>query len=204
MQTLKKRTSEHTPAHAGGGFSFALHPDTVQGFLFARMQHSPMQAFTTCFAVSMQFYTAHAEKQRTGLYSGISCDCTHSIAHDTRPIQQAIALPVPRWSACQRPDALNRYQIPPPHRDAVQVSAAAYYNKVYKRAGRASPAESRRFPRPAAGDLAPGQWSGRAVWHPPPGGAVQQQGARRAAWNHWRLSPHLFSGFRPIANRGQQ
>ena len=28
--------------------------------------------------------------------------------------------------------------------------------------------------------------------------------ARRAARNHWRLSPHLFSGFRPIANRGQQ
>nr|DAW19806.1 MAG TPA: hypothetical protein [Caudoviricetes sp.] len=33
-----------------------------------------------------------------------------------------------------------------------------------------------------------------------PGGAVQ----RCAARNHWRLSPHLFSGFRPIANRGQQ
>lgn len=29
-------------------------------------------------------------------------------------------------------------------------------------------------------------------------------GARRAAWNHWRLPPQLFSGFRPIANRGQQ
>ena len=29
-------------------------------------------------------------------------------------------------------------------------------------------------------------------------------GAWRAARNHWRLPPHLFSGFRPIANRGQQ
>lgn len=29
-------------------------------------------------------------------------------------------------------------------------------------------------------------------------------GARRAARNHWRLPPQLFSGFRPIANRGQQ
>lgn len=47
---------------------------------------------------------------------------------------------------------------------------------------------------------AAGQQSGRAVWHPPPGGAVQ----RRAARNHWRLAPHLFSGCRPIANRGQQ
>ena len=29
-------------------------------------------------------------------------------------------------------------------------------------------------------------------------------GSRRAARNHWRLPPYLFSGFRPIANRGQQ
>lgn len=29
-------------------------------------------------------------------------------------------------------------------------------------------------------------------------------GARRAARNHWRLPPYLFSGCRPIANRGQQ
>mgnify|MGYP004662689173 CR=1 FL=1 len=26
----------------------------------------------------------------------------------------------------------------------------------------------------------------------------------RAARNHWRLPPHIFSGFRPIANRGRQ
>ena len=62
------------------------------------------------------------------------------------------------------------------------------------------PGGSRYFPRPAACSMAPGQRSGRAVWHHPPGGAVQ----RRAARNHWRLPPHLFSGFRPIANRGQQ
>ena len=36
------------------GFSFALHPDMVQGFSFARMQYSRIQAFTACFAASMQ------------------------------------------------------------------------------------------------------------------------------------------------------
>lgn len=51
------------------GFSFALHPDTVQGFYFAQMQYSPKQAFTACFAVSMQLYrprhkTAHGALQR--------------------------------------------------------------------------------------------------------------------------------------------
>lgn len=37
-----------------------------------------------------------------------------------------------------------------------------------------------------------------------PAGQSSSRGARRAARNHWRLPPHLFSGFRPIANRGQQ
>lgn len=210
MQTLKKRTSEHTPAHAGGGFSFALHPDTVQGFLFARMQHSPMQAFTTCFAVSMQFYTAHAEKQRTGLYRGFSCNCTRSTAHDTRPTQAAIIQPATRWKTYTRPDALNRYQIPPPHRDAVQVSTAAYYNKVYKRADHASSGGSASPPvqgQPGGvsilytpSGLQSGTGSavnqGGAVWHPPPGGAVQQQGrgGRRGTTGGYRRS-----SFRAVA-----
>lgn len=48
------------------------------------------------------------------------------------------------------------------------------------------------------------------IWHTPPsGGAVQQQGQRAdptagGRRNHWRLPPYLFSGFRPITNRGQQ
>ena len=119
-------------------------------------------------------YTAHATKQSTGLYSGFSDDYTRSTDHDTMPTKAAIIPPAPRWRVHTRPDTLNRYQIPPPRRDAVQVSAAAYYNKVYKRADLAS------------------------------GGGVSGQGGRRAARNHWRLPPHLFSGFRPIANRGQQ
>ena len=117
-------------------------------------------------------YTAHATKQRTRLYSCFSCDFARSTAHDNRPTQAAIIPPAPRWRAYTRPEAFNRYQIPPPRRTLHRPAQAAYYNKVYKRAGHASP---------AAGCLAPGQRSGRAVWHPPPGGAVQQQrrGERR-------------------------
>lgn len=61
-------------------------------------------------------YTANATKQRTELYRRLSCGSSHSTATDTRPTQQAIAQPATRWSAYQRPDALHRYQIPPPHR----------------------------------------------------------------------------------------
>lgn len=69
---------------------------------------------------------------------------------------------------------------------------------------RVSPAGSRCFPRPAAGGLAPGQRSARGGLAPCTRRGSPAAGARRAARNHWRLSPHLFSGFRPIANRGQQ
>ncbi len=130
MQTLKKRTSEHTPAHAGGGFSFALHPDTVQGFLFARMQHSPMQAFTTCFAVSMQLYrphykTAHRDLQWLFLRlhplnrpryqtdkSGYNttCDTLENIHAPGRakPIPDTTATPG-RWTGQHRPSIIIMY-----------------------------------------------------------------------------------------------
>ena len=53
-------------------------------------------------------YTANAIKQRTELYSGVSCDCSYSAANDTRPIQSTITQLAPRWSVSQRPEALRR------------------------------------------------------------------------------------------------
>lgn len=69
---------------------------------------------------------------------------------------------------------------------------------------RVSPAAISMLPRPAAGGLAPGQQSGRGGWHPPPDGAVQWhgRGGRRGTIDGYRRIS--FSGFRPIANRGQQ
>lgn len=137
-------------------------------------------------------YTANAAKQRTGLYSGFSCDCTRSTAHDTRPAQAAITPPVPRWSVSQRPDGLHRYQIPPPRRTLYRSAQPPYYNKVYKGATvrlcyRSMP-DGTAYRRPCQpggvsmlptpGDLqsGTGQQSGRtgSARHPSPGGAVQQ------------------------------
>ena len=131
------------------GFSFALHLLRVQGFYFALLQCSPIQAFTADFASFMQLYhprykTVHRALQGLFLLFAVFCRCRVSGA------SSYTAPPVPRWSVYQRPDALHRYQTPTPRRGS-----------------------------PAAG-----------AW--------------RAARNHWRLPPYLFSGFRPIANRGQQ
>lgn len=177
------------------------------------MQYSPIQAFTGAFAVLMQLYrprhkTAHRALQQffLRLYplnrpryqtnkSGYNatCDTLEGIHAPGRPqpIPDNTATPG-RCTAQHRPPIIIRYI-------KVQGCAPAMdpYQTVQQIADHASPAGSRCFPRPAAGGLAPGHRSGRAVWHTPPGVAVQ----RRAARNHWRLSPYLFSGFRPIANR---
>lgn len=159
------------------GFSFALYPTRCRVFILPGCNtatNKPLQHVLPCPCN----YTANATKQRTGLYSGFSCDCSRSTVYYTRPTKAAIIPPVPRWRAYTRPDALNRYQIPPPRRTLYRPAQAAYYNKVYKRgqhiadhaspaAGhrlhlyRVSPAGSRCFPRPAACSLAPGSGSGR-------------------------------------------
>lgn len=72
-------------------------------------------------------YTAHATKQRTWLYRGVSCDCSHSAANDTKQTQAAIIPPAPSWSVSQRRRISSAYQIPAPRPDAAQVSTAAYY-----------------------------------------------------------------------------
>ena len=127
------------------GFYFALHLLMVQGFYFAPLHtatHKRLQRILSCPCS----YTANAVKQRTELYSGVSCDCLHPSSNDTRQTQSAIILPVPRWSVPQRPDALHRYKIPAPRRTLYRPAQTTYYNKTYKMvqhiADHASPAWS--------------------------------------------------------------
>ena len=170
------------------GLFFCLASAEGAGLLFCPAEIQPHTSVYSAFCAVNATYTTHATKQRAGLCSGFSCDCARSTAHDTRPTQTAIISPAPRWSAHTRPDALHRYQIPTPRRTLYRSVQTAYYNKVYKsvpllwiHARRCSKSQTMpaRRDSPAAG-------------------------ARRAARNHWRLSPQLFSGFRPIANKGQQ
>lgn len=77
-------------------------------------------------------YTAHAAKHHTGLCRGVSCNCTRSAAHDTRPTQAAIIPPAPRWSVSQHRNTFSIYQIPPPRRTLYRSAQPPYYNKVYK------------------------------------------------------------------------
>lgn len=62
------------------------------------------------------------------------------------------------------------YQIPPPRRTLYRPAQTAYYNKVYKSASLLW-INARRC---SISQTMPAQRL--TVWHPPPGGAVQQQG----------------------------
>lgn len=159
------------------------------GFCFARMQYSSIQAFTTCFAVSMQLYRPHSKTAYRALQrlflrlhplnrpryqtdkSGYNTTCaTLKGTHTPGRTQQIPATP-----------------------DAVQASTAAYYNNVYKGADHARRCSiSQTMPARRALDASHARQGSPAA------------GARRAARNHWRLPPYLFSGFRPIANKGEQ
>lgn len=109
----------------------------------------------------MSYNTAHAAKRITGLYRGFSCDLPHFTAANTRPTQAAIIPPVPRRT-------LYRPAQPP------------YYNKVYKgtrvRPCYGSMPDSAAHCRPCQpGGVSVSTCTGSAR-HPPPGGAIQQQG----------------------------
>ena len=178
------------------GLFFCFASAEVQDFYFTLLQYSPIQAFAAVFMQSMQLYrprhkTAHIALR--GLFLRFAPFNRHRYQTDTSGYN-TICATLEHAHAPGRPPAHTRY-----HRHAgtlYRSAQTAYYNKVYKGSGapllwiharrcsRSQTMPARRF----------------EVWHPPPGGAVQ----RRAARNHWWLSPHLFSGFRPIANRGQQ
>ena len=146
-------------------------------------------------------YTAHAAKQRTGLYSVFSVDLTYSSAHNTVTTQADYTPPAPRWSVSQRRSISSAYQIQPPRRTLYRTAQPPYYNKVYKGAAvclcyRSMPdgATHRRPCQPGGVSMLPTPGISLALCFLP----------GTAARNHWRLPPYLFSGFRPIANKGEQ
>lgn len=102
------------PAHVAGLF-FCLASDTVQGFYFAQMQYSPIQAFTAGFAVSMQLYRPRLASVYTALQR-LFLRLYPLNLRRYRPTQAAIIPPAPHWRAYTRPDTLNLY--PRYHRHA--------------------------------------------------------------------------------------
>ena len=123
-----------TPPKLAGLF-FCLASAEGAGLLFCPVAICLNTSVYRGFYVIHASYTTHTAKQRTGLYSGIPCDCARSIAHDTRPAQLTIIPPATRWSVSQRRSASGTYQIPAPHWTLYRLAQPPYYNNVYKDSG---------------------------------------------------------------------
>lgn len=68
------------PGQKWPGFSFALYPLRVQGFYFALLKCSPIQAFTARFVPSMQLYRPHRKTAHRALQAlfrpfAVFCRC---------------------------------------------------------------------------------------------------------------------------------
>lgn len=81
------------------GLFFCLASAEGAGLLFCPAAIQPHTSVYSAFCAVNAVYTAHTTKQRTGLYSGVSCYLPHPTAADTRPTQADIIPPAPRWSA---------------------------------------------------------------------------------------------------------
>lgn len=121
-----------SPGQQWPGFSFALHPLRVQGFYFALLQCIHIQAFTAAFILSMQFpryKTEHRDLQELFLRF---LPFYHRRYQPRISGYNAACATLGRITAPQRLQRIPDTSATP---DAVQVSTAAYYNKVYKGAG---------------------------------------------------------------------
>lgn len=181
----------------------------VQGFYFALLQYSHIQAFTARFVPSMQLYHQHskaAHRALHGLFQLFAVFCRRCVSGASG----YTALPVPRWSVSQRRSISSAYQIPATRWTLYRPAQPPYYNKVYKGAAvclcyRSMPdgATHRRPCQPGGVSMLPTPGISMAPGWPGISLALCFLPGT-AARNHWRLPPYLFSGFRPIANRGQQ
>lgn len=201
------------------GLFFCLASDTVQGFYFVRMQYSPIQAFTARFVLSMQLCrprhkTAHRTSQGRFLRlrplnrpryqtdtSGYNTTCAtlegiHAPGR-AQQIQDTTAT-LGRCTAQHSRPIIIRY---------IKVQGCAPVidpcQTVQHIADHASPAASRYLPRPAACDLAPVSSQGAPACTLHPAGQSSSKGAAGGA-ELLTVPPYLFSGFRPIANKGQK
>lgn len=193
-----------------------------RGFSFALLQYSQIQAFTACFVPSMQLYhqrnkTAHRYLQV--LFLRFAPFYQRRYHTDTIDYNAACAT-LERITAPKRLQRMPDTAVTPGRftgqHSRIPCKPGGVAHTVCGSLASDAPGATadvvivsactgsarwrfRCFPRPAACDLVLCQRSGCtwSAWHPPPGGAAQ----RRAARNHWRLPPYLFSGFRPIANK---
>ena len=121
--------SDSTPLRRG--FSFALYRHGAGLFFLPDSVSATHKRLQRLFCRPCN-YTATETKPFTELCSGFSVNLTHSSAHNTIDTQAAYTPPAQHRRAYRQAQHLQHIPDTTATPDAVQVSAAPYYNKVYK------------------------------------------------------------------------
>ncbi len=151
-------------------------------FLFCPFEIQPRTSVCSAFCVVHAKFTTSDAKSFTGLCRSFS----GYLPHFAPVIRLRILL---CCTSCKALEDIQASAAPPPipdttaTPDAAQDRAAAYYNNIYRGACRCVPV------------MDPCQAVQHIADHASGGGRRGTIGG---------LSPHLFSGFRPIANKGEQ
>lgn len=170
-------------------------------FLFSLLQYSHAQAFAVPFVSSMQIIPPQTQNRLQGFTGAFPT---------IRPILRLLfcgasgyaVQPARRWRVYKQAQHLHRYQIPTPRQTLYRSAQPPYYNKVYIRVQRCALLWI-HVRRCSITQTMPARRT-ESTRHFPPGGAARQQerGGQRGTIDGCRRIS--FSGFRPIANRGQQ
>lgn len=189
------------------GLFFCLASANGAGLLFCPAAMQPIQAFTARFVPFMQLYSSHRKTAHVALQalflrfslfhrpryqtdtSGYNTTCD-TLEHITatqhlQRIPDTIATPRRCIAQHSRPIIIMYIRVQPCYRS---MPDGATHRRPCQ------PGGVSMLPTPGI-SMAPG-WSGISL------ALCFLPGT--AARNHWRLPPYLFSGFRPIANKGEQ
>lgn len=121
--------SDSTPLRRG--FSFALHLLRVQGFYFCPAAIQPYTSVYSAFCAIHAVIQPTPQNSAQGFTEAFPAIC-RIFSLLCGGVSSYTAPPATRWSISQRRNTSNAYQIPAATPDAIRVSKAAYYNKVYK------------------------------------------------------------------------
>lgn len=153
-----------SPGQKWPGFSFALHPTRCRAFILSLYNTAPYKRLQrVLYCLCKLYHPRHKTARRAlqALFLRFAPFCRHKYQTDTSGYNTTCATLGHCTGQCSRLIIIR-------------------YIRVQGRAPVIDPCQTAQHiadhASPAACNLAPGQQSGRTGWHPPPGGAVQQQG----------------------------
>ena len=168
------------------GLFFCLASTEGAGFLFCPAAIQPHTSVYSVFCVVHELYRLDLKSVYAALQELFRLFATFCAYYPAVHPAMLYSLQGAGGHTDKR-SASSTHQIPAPRRTLYRSVQLPYYNNVYKSVAYRRPYQPggvSMLLTPGGLQSGTGQQSGRAGWHPLPGGAVQRQGRGGAARNH--------------------